>query len=152
MYALRYFNVESILLAEFLQQRHVPRLPLAETEVVSHQHSSGAQARYQHVLYKRFRSLLRKRLVEGKHEDLLDPFRLHVFQTLLRRVQQFRGAFGCNNPGRVRIESEHRRLPSALAAEIDDAPENAAMSGMHAVEITDADNAVTRFRADFAEP
>ena len=115
----------------------LPACAVPEAEIIADQDRARAQPLHQQLRTNSSGESLRHFRRERQNQHLLDAFLLHQFGAAVGRRHQFRRAIRRHHARRMRIERQTPRLPAVLAGQFLDAPQNAPVAVVHAVEIAD---------------
>src|SRR5262249_18457182 len=110
-------------------------------EVVSDKNRAGAEPVHHDAPDEVFRSQIGLFARERQNQDLLDALCRHQLDTLFGRREQSRRPLRRDYPGGMRVEGQHRGLPSLLLSQLPDASQNAAMPEVYAIEVADGQRA-----------
>src|SRR5581483_9927681 len=129
----------------------VAGLAVAEAEIVADRHYPYAQLVHEDIGDELFGRKLRDFGSEGENEDLLDAFIGHQGGAFVAGSHQRRCAIGSHDARRVRIEGQGARTKLACGGQFADTAEDAAVSGVKAVEVADGEGGGTEIRRNLGE-
>jgi hypothetical protein len=137
--------------AQLAQQLNVPRCLVPEVEVVAFVNFPGMKPLLKNFMGKLVRRHQRKIAREGEQQDRIDAGGFQESQLFRKRSQQLQVVIGPQDAGGVGIKGDNHRLPAPGFRAPHDFVQNMAVSAVHTVEVTNADERGTEIAGNIVE-
>src|SRR5208282_2586515 len=144
-------DLKSHFPAQIAQHLNVARRLVPEVEVVAFVDFPGMQALLQDFMGKLVRRHQRKIARKREQQDRVDPGGFQQAQFFRKRSQQFQVVTGTQDAGGMGLEGDNHRLRAPSFRAPHDFVHNVAVSAVHTVEVTDADERGTEVAGNIVE-